>query len=274
MLSSQQIEQFHQNGFIKGSRVLSDAEIDVLQRETLRVIEDRDAISSAPEGQKPVLLHNMGRADAPLWQIVDIWMTSAPFKMLACSETIAAEVNQLTGARELRLFHDQIQYKPAAENGKAGGANLWHQDSPYWPILQPKTSQITAWVALDDVDEENGCMWMISGSHLWGDAIEDIHAHLCNADDFFDLPAEYNGHPVRAVACPVRRGEVHYHHALTWHGSNVNASGRPRRAIALHYMNENTVFDASGEHPMKAFIAVPDGAPVRGDVFLQVWPHD
>jgi ectoine hydroxylase-related dioxygenase (phytanoyl-CoA dioxygenase family) len=273
MLSSQQLEQFQQNGFVKGSRVLNEEEIATLQRETLRVIDERDSILSAPVGQKPVLLHDMGRAGTPLWQIVDIWMASPPFKTLACSETIAQEVQQLTGARELRLFHDQIQYKPAAANGKSGGANMWHQDSPYWPVLQPKTSEVTAWVALDDVDEENGCMWMIPGSHLWGDAIEDIHAHLRETEGFFDLPATYNGHEVRAVACPVKRGEVHYHHALTWHASNVNASGRPRRAIALHYMNENTVFDASGEHPMKPFISVPDGQPVRGEAFLQVWPR-
>ncbi|HEX8551710.1 MAG TPA: phytanoyl-CoA dioxygenase family protein [Abditibacteriaceae bacterium] len=273
MLSPLQLEQFHQNGFVKGSRVLNDAEIEMLQRETLRVIDERETLAQAPVGQKPVLLHDMGRAGTPLWQIVDIWMASAPFKTLVSSEIIAQEVQQLTGARELRLFHDQIQYKPAAANGKSGGANLWHQDSPYWPILQPKDSEITAWVALDDVDEENGCMWMIPGSHKWGDAISDIHEHLGEAEDFFDLPSEHNGHEVRAVACPVQRGEVHYHHALTWHGSNVNASSRPRRAIALHYMNENTVFDDSGQHPMKSFISTPVGEPVRGDAFPQVWPR-
>lgn len=273
MLTPEQVEKFHLNGFVKGSRVLTDSEIETLQKETLRVIDDRETVLAAPVGQKPVLLHNMARAGGQLWQIVDIWMASKPFKTLACSQIVAEEVQQLTGAKELRLFHDQIQYKPAAAGGISGAANMWHQDSPYWPVLQPKTTEMSAWVALDDVDEENGCMWMIPGSHKWGDAIKDIHEHLMDATDFFDLPAEYQGHPLKPVACPVKRGEVHYHHALTWHGSNTNLSGRPRRAIALHYMNENTVFDASGDHPMKPFIGVPDGAQVRGDAFLQVWPR-
>jgi len=64
---------------------------------------------------------------------------------------------------------------------------------------------------------------------------------------------------------------VHYHHALTWHGSAANTSNRPRRAIALHFMNEQTLFRAGGEHPMKRFVNVPDGAAISGDAFPLVW---
>jgi ectoine hydroxylase-related dioxygenase (phytanoyl-CoA dioxygenase family) len=35
---------------------------------------------------------------------------------------------------------------------------------------------------------------------------------------------------------PVRKGEVSFHHSMTWHGSHENRSDRPRRAIALHFM--------------------------------------
>jgi len=36
------------------------------------------------------------------------------------------------------------------------------------------------------------------------------------------------------VLRPVAKGEVHYHHSLTWHGSHQNTSMRPRRAVAIH----------------------------------------
>lgn len=42
---------------------------------------------------------------------------------------------------------------------------MWHQDAPYWPIVAPMT-EVTAWVALDDADEDNGCMSMVPGSPL------------------------------------------------------------------------------------------------------------
>ncbi|HVF09723.1 MAG TPA: hypothetical protein VNA16_02920 [Abditibacteriaceae bacterium] len=65
----------------------------------------------------------------------------------------------------------------------------------------------------------------------------------------------------------MQKGEVHYHHALTWHGSHSNASGRPRRAVALHYMSSATRFRASGEHVMKPFVTVADNEVLQGETF-------
>ncbi len=42
----------------------------------------------------------------------------------------------------------------------------WHQDAPYWP-LNPHNS-VTVWVAFTDVDEQNGAMQVISGTHREG----------------------------------------------------------------------------------------------------------
>ena len=58
------------------------------------------------------------------------------------------------------------------------------------------------------------------------------------------------------------RGEVSFHHSLTWHGSPFNQSPRPRRAIAIHYMTGAAHFDQSGEHLMKQFVELPDNAPM------------
>jgi phytanoyl-CoA hydroxylase len=76
---------------------------------------------------------------------------------------------------------------------------------------------------------------------------------------------------VTVKSCPVRKGEVHYHHALTWHGSHANTSGRPRRAIALHFMTGDTRFVKSGEHVMKKFVRVGNGEVMRGKHFPLVW---
>jgi ectoine hydroxylase-related dioxygenase (phytanoyl-CoA dioxygenase family) len=260
MLSNAQVEQFRRDGFLKGARVLSDDEIAALQAETLRVIDQREDASV----KQPVMVHNFtGDPERAVWQIVNIWEASEPFRRLISNPTIAEEVAQLTDAETVRLWHDQIQYKPASK----GGVNHWHQDSPYWPTVEPKDQQVTAWVALDDVAEENGCMRMVPGSHRWGNHIGFLEA----IPSYDEMPSEFEGHEVRVASCPVRRGEVHYHHALTWHGSGANLSGRPRRAIALHYMTEQTRFHAAGEHPMKPFIEIADGDMISGDHFPVVW---
>lgn len=256
MLTSDQVAQFQRDGFLLGPMVLSEAEVETLQAETLRVIDQRED-SGVPQ---PVLCHNMnGDPNRAVWQIVNIWEASAPFKALVHQPAIVESIEQLTGSSELRLWHDQIQFKPAT----VGGANHWHQDSPLWPILQPKTAQVTAWVALDDVDEENGCMRMVPGSHLWGENI----AFLSSLPNFDAMPSEFQGHPISVRSCPVKKGQVHFHHALTWHGSGPNPSGRPRRAIALHYMTGETTFDASGDHVMKQHVEVADGDKLLGSHF-------
>lgn len=105
-------------------------------------------------------------------------------------------------------------------------------------------------------------------------------------------PQHYEGHEgytvpqvsdVVGTHRPVRRGEVHLHHALTWHGSADNTSERERRAHAIHYMAANSVyvecaafltalapelsptesaFGRSGEHVMKTFVVCADGRPM------------
>ena len=114
----------------------------------LRVIADHQNGTSSE--RQPVRVSNLsGDDNAPVWQIVNIWEGSDAFEELVRNPILSEEIGQLMeaamGAREIRLFHDQIQYKPAQK----GGVNMWHQDSPYWPVLQPKDVQLTAWVALD-----------------------------------------------------------------------------------------------------------------------------
>lgn len=268
MLSNEQLRQFDQNGFVKGLRVLNDEQTDELCAEVLRVIDDEQ--NGIAREKRPVWCRNLSGDDAtPVWQIVNIWEGSPAFEKLALDNpTLVEEVAQLMRAQmdahEIRLFHDQIQYKPAQK----GGVNMWHQDSPLWPILTPKTVQLTAWIALDNADIDNGCMSMVKGSHRWGDQMQMLGGF---GKDFAAMPDEWEAHEIEVETCPVERGAVHFHHALTWHGSRANTSGRPRRAVALHFMTEGALYKAEGDHPMKQFAEIGDGEKMQGAHFPLVW---
>lgn len=263
MLNPAQVSEFKSQGYLRGNTVLTDAQVEVLRTEVERVIEQRDRT----DVKQPVMCHNFSKdAGSLVWQIVNIWEASAPYAELTKNPTIGEEMGQLTVANALRIWHDQIQYKPADN----GGVNMWHQDAPLWPIIAPMT-EVTAWVALDDVDVDNGCMSMVPGSHLWGDHMDMMR----DWTDFEkDVPSEFEGHEITVKKCPVKKGEVHYHHSLTWHGSHANKSGRNRRAIALHYMTEETHYVASGDHPMKPFVTVADGELLQGEHFPLVWERN
>jgi phytanoyl-CoA hydroxylase len=260
MLTAEQLEQFRRSGFVNGGPVLEDSAVAKLQEEVLRVIDDREN-ASVPQ---PVRVANLSSdAEHPIWQIVNIWQASPAFQALVCSTKIAEMAAQLSGAKELRIWHDQIQYKPK----ELGGRLHWHQDSPLWQTLQPKDAQLTAWVALDDAEADNGCMYMVPGSHKWGNRQQ----FLDTLPQSGELPEDFEGHPLHFMMCPVKKGHVHFHHSLTWHGSGKNLSLRPRRAIAIHFMTDRTTFDASGNHIMQTFISVADGTKLTGDAFPLVY---
>jgi hypothetical protein len=44
-------------------------------------------------------------------------------------------IAQLMGTDTVRVWHDQVQIKPA----RIGGPTVWHQDHPYWPVISPPT---------------------------------------------------------------------------------------------------------------------------------------
>ena len=194
MLTEAQIAFFKANGFVNGGQVLSEAEVDELRAELERVIADKEA----EDKPQPVRIVNLVGDEAhPVWQIVNIWMASEPYKRLTSHPQITKGLAQLTDATELRIWHDQIQYKPA----EIGGVNMWHQDAPLWPIIAPMT-EVTAWVALDDVDEANGCMSMIPGSHLWGNHID----FLNTLENYQAMPDKFEGHALDIIRCPVKKG--------------------------------------------------------------------
>lgn len=257
MLSERQVEDFHRDGFVTGGQVVDDAEIGQLRADLAQAID-----GAVPDRrQVPVRCVDLnGNEQRPVWQTVNMWQASGAFEELSSSATMVAEVAQLTGAEELRTWHDQIQYKPS----EIGGTTDWHQDGPAWRILEPDV-QVTAWVALDDVDEENGCLWMVPGSYTWGEV------PLSGLSG--ELPPTYEGHEVGPVPRPMRGGHVHYRHCLAWHASFPNRSERPRRAIGFHYMPESARYVAAGDHIMKACVDadLADGQMLAGAPFPRVY---
>ncbi len=263
MLSSAQVQEFTEKGYLLGSKILDAGQVKQLQDDLMRVIADKGKAGV----RQPALNRNMlGNDNTPVFQIVNIWHATDAFRALLSNPILVQEVAQITHAKQLRVWHDQIQYKPAGN----GGPTMWHQDSPLWPPVMPIDEQVTAWVALDDVDEENGCMSMVPGSHKWGSAMDAFRG----LTDFKALTREYQGHQVTVEPRPVAAGQVHYHHGLAWHGSPANRSGRPRRAIAVHFMTEKTVYRGpQARHPIDCYITAQAGEQINGIHFPLVFDN-
>lgn len=105
----------------------------------------------------------------------------------------------------------------------------WHQDSQYYGPLTRHMAIVTAWVPLVDVDEANGCLWVIPGSQRWG-LLDGARGSDQNIRTFENV--EQRG---RAVPVPMKRGDVLFFGNLTFHASKLNRTDRVRWSLDLRY---------------------------------------
>lgn len=104
-----------------------------------------------------------------------------------------------------------------------------HQDNYYFNFAPP--SVLTMWMALDPVDEENGCLRYLPGSHRRG-----IRLHGRTKTLGFSQGISDYGDADRALEMPIvlRPGDVTIHHGNTIHRADANQSAtRHRRSFAM-----------------------------------------
>ena len=109
----------------------------------------------------------------------------------------------------------------------------WHQDSTYWGLSHPDV--VTAWIALSDVNIENGAMQMLPGSHLLD--------QLPHVDTFAENNLLTRGQEVqvevdesKTVDIPLKPGEMSLHHVRIVHGSGPNRTNTRRIGLAIRYV--------------------------------------
>lgn len=137
-------------------------------------------------------------------------------------------------------------------NAPGHGGQGWHQDS-YYITTYPDTL-IGSWLAMEGVDEENGCLWVAPGSQCepiypspdsksgfvhsdgaFGDlSVVDNVSHLDDdVNTLSSVASKYEWIPV-----PVNPGDVIFFHPHLLHRSHPNRSEVCwRRAFVSHYCN-------------------------------------
>jgi ectoine hydroxylase-related dioxygenase (phytanoyl-CoA dioxygenase family) len=169
--------------------------------------------------------------DEKMWKVGGMWKRSEDFWHLVYYQPLLDIVESLIGG-SVQLFEDEALYKPAND----GGLIPWHQDNGYWRC-QP-AALVSIWIALDDADEENGCMNVIPGSHLSG---EFGHSKAEMGDSKLSkILLNTQVDESKAIPIPLSAGHAMVHHCLTLHASRPNCSNRDRRAMVINYMPVGT----------------------------------
>jgi phytanoyl-CoA hydroxylase len=132
-----------------------------------------------------------------------------------------------------------VYFKPPGSRGQA-----LHQDNFYLKA-DPGTC-VAAWMALDRVDEANGCLEVVPGSHRWPIlCTEKADTTVSFTDVTVPLPPTGSAVPVE-----MEPGDVLFFHGALVHGSNPNVTtDRFRRALIGHYIQGEAERVAQYYHP-------------------------
>jgi ectoine hydroxylase-related dioxygenase (phytanoyl-CoA dioxygenase family) len=151
---------------------------------------------------------------------------------LATHPTILNAIEKLVGPNVFLLAtHFFNKY---GEGNQAEAFVAWHQDVTFWGLEPPMA--ITAWYAVDDSDEENGCMQVIPGTHVSG-VVE--HGKAQQAGNLLSINQEVHVSPEQAASAvdlPLHAGQVSIHDGTLIHGSLPNRSDRRRCGLTLRYV--------------------------------------
>ena len=215
-LTQDQLRRFHEDGFLGPLRLCSPDEMRQRWLEIEPAAETPSRIYGFPTRRDRHL-----DCDA----VLDLVRHPAVVERLA----------QLMGP-DLLLWRSQILPKPPGFHETA-----WHQETTFTitgrslaPVLIPRdinaTFNLTAWIALEDVDTENGCPQFLRGSHREGIRtmrLWDSDQRFAQSRIAFFLEGEID--PARVVDVPLRAGEFLIFHGLTVHGARANTSTSRRR---------------------------------------------
>ncbi|MEM7254136.1 MAG: phytanoyl-CoA dioxygenase family protein [Pseudomonadota bacterium] len=245
MLDDQQLAQFHRDGHLVVSALLDDADIEELRERTLAIANGEvpfptDRIELEPDAPRP------RNPAAPgidcIRKLNDCAVNDAVFRAHAGHPKILRIIQQLLGP-DIKLFGDQLFMKPPG-----GMEKTYHQDSPYFPIRP--MNLVSSWVALDEVTLENGCLWVIPGSHRLGAL---AHSEVWMVGDREDMCVPdhlFN----RELETPVlmQAGDCSFHHSLLLHRSGSNQTPNRRRGLATHYMSAQSTWVS--DEPMPTYV--------------------
>lgn len=221
-LSPTQIAHYHEHGYVLLGSILDAAALAAMRDEEARFRARPMANDQDRPGQRTLFRS----------QLCDY---SVPVRELSTRGAHLDAVRNLLGPDLLFMYNQFVTKLPDGDSG--GSIFPWHQDLGYLAI-EPATT-VTIWTALDDVDEENGCIWVHPGSQRRG-----LLPHQKRSQDswFLDVAVEGDGVPARLKA-----GEAVLFSGLTLHRSLSNRSNRPRRAFFMEYAEARAIEVHSGK---------------------------
>ena len=242
LISDKQVAQFHEQGYFVVEpqweadelREVAD-EFDRLHAEAIAAAEaEGDAERIELAKLRPFIGQAHTRSDV-LKRFI-----KSPIYLDACAKLIGPNAD---------LYYNQAVIKPPEK----GRSFAWHQDSGY--VVTDPLAYITCWTAISRTFVDNGCIWIIPGSHKWG-----LLPHPRN-EATHELVAQFEDES-EAIPVEMQAGQVAIFSSLMLHKSGTNISREIRRGYVPQYHVPNVIGKHTGKPWGDLYPVLRDGKGV------------
>lgn len=249
IVSDKECQFFIENGYLVVPNLLSDGEIEELRQDTVTLARGEYEC----DNMKP-LPDSVTDEDA-IGRILCIHQphfVSDTIGKYVKHPKICGILSQITAAHlpfwdgSVKCMQSMLFVKPPNFQGQA-----WHQDEIYIPTRD--RSLIGAWIAMDDATVENGCLWVLPGSHRQGYLYPQRNHE--NPDEFDFAQESYGFDGSEEVPVEVTTGTLVFFNGYLLHRSRKNRGSTFRRVLVNHYCNSWSLLPWSireGERPASA----------------------
>ena len=211
-LSTDQLNQYKENGYVAPINIL-------LSNEAYEIRKEIELI----ENNWPNELEGLGRNY--------VHMISPIFDRICHNPKILDAVESIIG-KNIFVAGTTLFIKNPNETGFVS----FHQDAKY--IGFEPYNWVTAWVAVTDSNEENGCMRMWPSTHK--DNLKD-HNQKFDEDNLLTRGQTIKNVPIdKTVPVILKAGQMSLHHPTVVHGSGLNKSKDRRIGFVIQsYIGAN-----------------------------------
>ena len=230
-ISDDDVAFYHKNGYLIVPNALSSDEIESLRTETTAICRgDRGEVNNLPEVTPEDSDDEVNQRVLCIHMIHKI----SPIMYEALSHPVMTETLTRIIGPNVKCMQSMLFIKASGKPGQA-----WHQDEIYIPTRD--RSLTGGWIALDDATIENGCLYVIPGSHkrgiLWPQRVQHDSRFDC-AHETFRFPYSDDD----AIPVEVKAGSIVFFNGYLLHRSMPNRTQSGfRRVLVNHYMSAESL---------------------------------
>ena len=249
IVSDKECQFFIENGYLVVPNLLSESEIEEIRQDATTLARggyECDSLKPLPESVtdqeaigRILCIHQPHFVSDTIGKYV-----KHPKICGILSQIAAAHLPFWDGS--VKCMQSMLFVKPPKFQGQA-----WHQDEIYIPTRD--RSLIGAWIAMDDANVENGCLWVLPGSHRQGYLYPQRNHE--NPDEFDFAQESYGFDGSDEVPVEVETGSLVFFNGYLLHRSRKNRGDTFRRVLVSHYCNSWSLLPWSlqeGERPASA----------------------